>query len=36
MNMLYPFAHLIKQAGGLQGRGTVFHAKFIPVQKHSI
>ena len=25
-----PLAHLIDQAGGLQGRGTGFHDKFIP------
>ena len=25
-----PLAHLIEQAGGLQGRGTGFHGKFIP------
>jgi hypothetical protein len=27
-----PLAHLIEQAGGLQGRSTGFHGKFIPVQ----
>ena len=26
-----PLAHLIEQAGGLQGRGTGFHGKFISV-----
>ena len=30
VHIFNPLAHLIEQAGGLQGRGTGFHGKFIP------
>ena len=36
VNRLNPLAHLIEQAGGLQGGSTGFHGNFIPVQNHSI
>jgi hypothetical protein len=31
-----PLAHLIEQAGGLQGRGAGFHGKFIPASNYRI
>jgi hypothetical protein len=31
-----PLAHLIEQSGGLQGRGTGFHGKFIPASNYRI
>ena len=31
-----PLAHVNEQAGGLQGRSTGFHGKFIPLQNHRI
>jgi hypothetical protein len=36
VHILNPLAHLIEQAGGLQGRRTGFHGKFLSVQKHSV
>ena len=36
VHILNPLAHLIKQADGLQGRGTGFHGNLISVQKHSV